>query len=776
MNNMKENLLTLFQRHRVVFWYDTKKELLNRFQQLEIEPIQKIEIQNNQVALKHLILRKAPDQKFLLYHQGPEPPPQDNWLLDLQLSGGRFRTHQLALRIAELDINPSLEPQLEPYAPFFNEKNRRDKLKTLLKPRDSIQTVRLKMLAVIAATESHTDALFESLLHELAQQKDKKIKQINDHNLSPILWEQAQRHYGYTSPTPGIEDFARSIFSFAWRKFTGGAGGTTAPKAAELLEDTLVFLKRWKENTRHRGAFETLARRLQEQLDIPAQLSRLDYALFGDFDIFPEVEGRVLEGLVADVSARGVSAGRCEEIIRRRRQSFWYPSYEHHYRAVGFAARYFELLKQAPFTIESISAGLRDYAGSLYEVDRFYRKYHDHLRNISSPGPLETLTRQLDHEYLHNFLLSINPAWERHADAEFSWQAPGANTHKNFFTSQVVGDFLQKDLKCCVIVSGALRYESGRELYHGLLREERLHAEIRHGLAVLPVNGPLGAAALLPHEEITLRRKGCSSGAPVVYVDGIAASGIKGHEKILRRGVSGGASVVNASILLKADKDERRGWLKKNRVLYIYHDLGLSSGSKGHKPEKLFRETEGAVKEVLSLVKKLAHDGAANVLVTCPHGFVYHGGGGDSVHRGITLQESVVPVIHVNRVTRKRGGGDSLVEVDILNGDSGVITGGRLDVRFFQVLPVDGERVGRELRVGVYTGGGRLVSESHRIHFDLKSPDSRDREVCKSFILTRGVGGVGDEEVVLRLEEFDGDTSSYRLYKSRSYVLKTAFE
>ena len=53
--------------------------------------IEKIEIKNNEYGMKYRILRDEQKQKFLLYHEGPQPPDLQNWLLDVLLAHGEFR-------------------------------------------------------------------------------------------------------------------------------------------------------------------------------------------------------------------------------------------------------------------------------------------------------------------------------------------------------------------------------------------------------------------------------------------------------------------------------------------------------------------------------------------------------------------------------------------------------------------------------------------------------------------------------------------------------------
>ena len=90
-NRITFALTKLFDRHRIVFWYDAKKELRDDFEAVTIPGIEKLELANNEYGIKYLILRQKPEQKFLLYREGPAPVYLDNWLLDVQLGHGIFR-------------------------------------------------------------------------------------------------------------------------------------------------------------------------------------------------------------------------------------------------------------------------------------------------------------------------------------------------------------------------------------------------------------------------------------------------------------------------------------------------------------------------------------------------------------------------------------------------------------------------------------------------------------------------------------------------------------
>ncbi len=150
-HNLKTALTKLFERHRIVFWYDTEKELRSDFERLELENIEKIEIKNNEFGLKYRVLKEQPQQKFLLYHEGKEPEYLDNWLLDVELAQGKFSSDQVSLWLNELELSPEFADVLAPHREFFLSNKRRESLKQLLQPHDTKTNIRLKMLAVCTA-------------------------------------------------------------------------------------------------------------------------------------------------------------------------------------------------------------------------------------------------------------------------------------------------------------------------------------------------------------------------------------------------------------------------------------------------------------------------------------------------------------------------------------------------------------------------------------------------------------------------------------------------
>ena len=93
--SINETLINLFSKYRIVFWYDNKYEMLEEFQELKLESVEKIKINNNEFSIKYEVLKNKPNQKFLIYTNKSENNKQDNWLLDIQLYSGIYNSYKL---------------------------------------------------------------------------------------------------------------------------------------------------------------------------------------------------------------------------------------------------------------------------------------------------------------------------------------------------------------------------------------------------------------------------------------------------------------------------------------------------------------------------------------------------------------------------------------------------------------------------------------------------------------------------------------------------------
>ena len=132
MNKISEALIKLFNKHRVIFWYDEKEELTEQYKELSLDDVTKIHVQGNEFAVKHIINKQNPTGNFLLYFKGAKPANEDNWLLDLELAHQVFHTDQEAMWLQEMGLGYHLKELVTEHMEFFRAKERRLKLKDFL--------------------------------------------------------------------------------------------------------------------------------------------------------------------------------------------------------------------------------------------------------------------------------------------------------------------------------------------------------------------------------------------------------------------------------------------------------------------------------------------------------------------------------------------------------------------------------------------------------------------------------------------------------------------
>ncbi|MCY4379637.1 MAG: BREX-1 system phosphatase PglZ type A [Candidatus Dadabacteria bacterium] len=820
-----QTLAKLFVKNRIVFWCDAKHELYHEFEALSLPGVKKLELNNNEYGIKYRLLREEPEQKFLLYRKGPQPDDLENWLLDMQLAHKEFQTDQEAIWLSELGLGLELADIVKSHEGFYRVAKRRKALKKILKPDDNGTLLRLKMLAVCAGSEPRMDAVMESLLRELADGQDEKIRLISRFNLDGFLWKQLDEYFAYESDEPGIEDFAIELFKSCYAIGMGDK--------ARLNGEALVFFRRWKDSRQHVGAFEKLSDEYAKALNIELDLSRRDFRGLIELDYFQLIDRKIVGDLVHAVVSRTVSSDDVEMWLRKRREGHWYSEYRHLYQAIDCAARFIHSLENADFSMDNMVDAVKRYSGSWYKLDQLYRKYTYNVAMSGEASLMDKLTDRIENLYSNSYLLRINDRFQSFVDGVREWKVQSIPLQKDFFRDWVRPFLLRKN-KVCVIISDAMRYEVGEELLRLIRKEDRYDAKIEPALCMLPSYTQMGMAALLPNSELEL----VENKTGTVKVDGQVSQGTANRTKILDRKLPGRAMALKADDLMAMKNDDCRVCVRDHDVIYVYHNRIDAIGDKMESEEQVFEAVEDAFRDLIQLIKKLTGANANNLFVTSDHGFIYQnraidesdfsgteakgkeiflrdrrfvfgrgltearglrkftsaqlglvgevevqipksinrlrlkGSGSRFVHGGASLQEVVIPVLKINK---KRRSDVTSVEVNILSGANSVITSGQLGVTLYQAAAVTDKVQPRTLRVGIYTETGELISDSHEITFDLTSNNPRDREHQVRFVLTSKSDEANYQEVVLKLEEKHGGTSHYKEYKSHRYLMRRSF-
>jgi len=812
-----------FRKHRIVFWHDPETRFREEFEEIEIPGVTKAEVANDEFMLKHRLIREEPRQPFLVYRPGPLPEDARNWLLDLEMGHGVFLADRGALLLMELGLPPRFSDLVETHARFFEAKARVERLKGLIEETDNAGDIRLKMIAVCAGAPPKLDEVLETLLSELARDEEKLIGLIARSGLEPALWDAVRTVYGYAEAAPSVSGLAQGLFA--------GTYAMELDEPTRLTQEALVFMARWRHDTRHRDAFQLLSARYAEALQIGADLAARPLDRLARMSQFEAIDQQVLRALIRGVLDRDLPHERVEEVVRERRNSLWWGSYETLYEAALCASDLQRRLTEVPIPSMTMRSGFDAYTESWFRIDQLYRKFVLNAGRSVHRDLLSDLTERVENLYSNSFLMPLNDAWQRAIDADRAWKVDKAVAQRRFY-EQHVAPIRNRGAKAVVIISDALRYEIGEELLRLIRKVDRFEARLEPMLGSVPSYTQLGMGALLPNRDLRIAPEGSG-----VLVDGESVTGTENRAKALaRRKDAGKTTAVQAEAVARMEKEAMRALIRDHDVVYIYHNVIDAVAHKAASEGQVFEAAENTLKELENLVRRLAGNNASNLIITADHGFIFQnrpihegdyspaevrgetithrdrrfvlgtgleetdgltrftpkaaglegetevliprsigrlrlsGSGSRFVHGGAALQEVVVPVLLINK---RRASDVEQVEVEPILTANRLITTGQHTVRLYQTLPVTEKRRPLRLRIGLYgTDGTPLTNEEER-GFEEASEDARRRETTVRLILGKAADEWNDRDVRLVLTRV-GDGPD-RPYRTETFRLKRSF-
>lgn len=643
-----DRLFTL-EQHRVVFWNDPDREFTEVVSGLAFDHVTVIRLDEvAALAVKIQVEHTDPMGRYLLYMPFEEPAPEQDWLLDLRLYGGKFRADRASMLLAELGLGQqqSLRAHLNKRLKFLSSKERISRLTKLVIASDDEAAIDRKMLALLArADHAEAFAIVTALFHDLANQghglggASSAWEDIVKFNLSDSFWVMTAQTFGYQEETPKLRglllrllvtDFAQSL----------KAHMLPAALRPHLLPDpfvtnAVVCLNQWRDSAARGKSYDLLSAAIAENLKLPQHLSSLSAEALVDVVTFLDVEKRITSELRDRVIQEGVNlkAEEIRNVISRRQNSHWVSAslpptsaaprkaFYAAYQALEAAAGFAELLQAHPngFTQSSAHKLYDCYASDLYRFDQRYRQFCEAAAVACAEGwdLLKSLQEKIEADYSNGFLLPLALAWGNCIEQDLlpDWRLEGIDNQYRFFERQVKPLMEREGQKVFVIISDAFRYEAAQELMAELNGRYRFQATLTTQLSVLPSYTALGMAALLPHKKLSYGAKGD------VLADGKSTSGMENRKKLLE-GYDGMA--VSADTLLAMKREEGRAFIKNCRVVYIYHDTVDATGDKASTEDETFQAVRRAIEELGNLARHLINSlNGTHVIVTADHGFLF---------------------------------------------------------------------------------------------------------------------------------------------------------
>ena len=243
----------------------------------------------------------------------------------------------------------------------------------------------------------------------------------------------------------------------------------------------------------------------------------------------------------------------------------------------------YQLILAAGYTCpDGFKAIISQYRSADYQIDTQYRRFYYCFDKLEDTGSFRKLRNLVENIYTTEYLGKQLPQWntgimERDTLTVLPLQ-------RNFFARYVKNN---KD-RTVVIISDAMRYEVGRQLFAKMQDNPKCTARLDCMLSTLPSYTRLGMAAMLPHTKLELTDDGKE------LVDGVYCTDNATRQSVLQAAVPQ-SSCESFNVIKRMNKDKAalREVFTGKQVVYIYHDQIDAHGE--HTEDEVFSACEKAI-------------------------------------------------------------------------------------------------------------------------------------------------------------------------------------
>jgi uncharacterized protein (TIGR02687 family) len=410
MSKIQEGLSRLFENHKVIIWYDEAEDFRDEWEALEFTGVNKIEVNNSEFAVKHMIYIEKPDEKFLLYIPYTRPDNKDNWLLDVELSNYLFHTDREAMILQELNLPISLRTWVKPHLDFFKSKDRISRFNLVKEESDDEHKLSLRLLQVVLDAESIAlgDLVTEYAELFVLDKSDDIEKELNRFGLQDIFWDEVELKYEYKSSGVSIYNLLLEMFQKSFSPLSD---------KAKVNHNAEVLVSKWKDLKSFEDTFRKLSERVEKDLKINELLDRLTLAEIVDDDSFETIDKQIIKELVERIVSYSISLSELESIIKKRKSKFWASEYSSFYSALETGLKLIESVKKYEnIEIKDYADGFKQYTSKWYTIDQYYREFIQYYRQVKQNRVLSSLYELVHKIYSNSCLFNLSNKWQQLID------------------------------------------------------------------------------------------------------------------------------------------------------------------------------------------------------------------------------------------------------------------------------------------------------------------------------------------------------------------------
>lgn len=601
---------------KLVFWYDDNGEFAEDMRDIELENAKVYYLeQDNQFYTKYFLERVDTTTNYLIYAPFPKPDVRENHLEDTLLYSRRFFADRASLLSLDLGIEEKYKPVIEKHIKFFKNKERTQRFYDLEIENFNRENILVGLLSAVCRTRTCS---FEEVVWVMLTERDltdnKFLEEMGKYDLLEDFWKLCEQYFGYIDVKPTLEKLLVTMFvSYtgrylhgelpkAWKSFQSYKGGTI-----------IAFLDSLMNNILYQDAYDCLSLHVETGLNAetvlqsyaPEELLDCDAFLCVDQILVKWLTERLLSG---DIGAK-LDQLSIPDICEKRMKMHFGRRTKNEYRVIRSA---YVLVTAANYQCpDDFKKIIGQYQEKDWMIDQEYRRFYTAFDAMENGDGFETLKNMVENIYTNRVLAVQLPKWNAALHEEEAFLT--LPLQRNFYNRYIKNS---KE-RTVVIISDAMRYEVGRQLFLQMQDDPKCTAKMETMLGILPSYTRLGMAALLPHSTLSMKDD------YTVLVDGKGCDNLIDRQTILQTYQSD-ALCIQFDDIKSGNKPEMREIFTGRKLIYVYHNQIDARGDKTNTEDEVFVACQEAIREIMEFIHRISINGNTyHFIVTSDHGFLY---------------------------------------------------------------------------------------------------------------------------------------------------------
>lgn len=604
------------ETRKLVFWYDDKAEFAEDMETVELQNAKIYYLQpDNQFYTKYFLERVDKTTNYLIYAPFPKPDVRDNHLEDTMLYSRRFFADRASLLSVDLGIEEKYKPVIEKHIKFFANKERTQRFYDLEIENFNEENILVGLLSAVCKVRTCSfEEVVRIVLTDGELVDNAFLQEFEKYDLLSAFWQLCEQHFGYTDTKPSLERLLVTLFvtytgryvqaelPAAWKSFVSYKSGSI-----------IAFLDSLMNSVLYRDKYDALSAHVAKGLNVFSAFAGMRVDDLVECDTFLAVDQVLVKWLISRLVSEDIGAivngFTIPELCEKRAKMHFGRKTGKTYQMLSSA---YSMVKEADYhAADGLKPIIDRYLAADYNMDQQYRKFYYYYDQLESTESLEPLRELVENIYTNEYLACLLPAWNAgiQQDATFS----AIPLQREFYNANL----RYTKERTVVIISDAMRYEVGQELFARMQDDPKCTAKLSVQLSVLPSYTRLGMAALLPHKTLEM------TDDFQVLADGILCDNLAGRQQVLQS-YNPDSVCVQFDDIKNLKVAELRDVLTKRQIIYVYHNQIDARGDKANTEDEVFNACEEAVQEIVDLIHRISVSGNTyHFIVTADHGFIY---------------------------------------------------------------------------------------------------------------------------------------------------------